>query len=395
MATENETTEIVPEINIRELIKTPTKLKNISSYELLTTYMAEALKTESLFTDFLKTLYAHVPWAIKAIIMAAPSSGVYGLKELFRDELAFLPPEPKYKYGSQTLYYFLKEIERAYQNRAILDPEQRKRIMFKSAEVLDNEDYKSFVLIMNNELNPKIYKNIRKLYKENDLPENIYSYFMFSLLPSELVTVPDNLFSNDTNSARMYIPDSDISYYLIFNNIFFSLSDTYEKSTKEDIPLILSTKLFNKAQSYSAKPYIVMVSDNDIIGILNHSGIVIYKEPTIITEHVFSTKVCQGLKLAFVMQENRVSPSISEDRVIGTIGYKQKTLETITKKIDSFSSMVLPYFGYTTSVLDCKEAETEKQFYVFALSEKASKLDPEKTKELKLASLLGRYFLVG
>ena len=112
-----------------------------------------------------------------------------------------------------------------------------------------------------------------------------------------------------------------------------------------------------------------------------------------ITEHVFSTKLCQGLESALVIDMSQ-TPIRKPPRIIGNISYKAGTLQKCTKQASSFTTTVLPYCGYSASIITCNEKDTNNILHVFALTEQANKLG-KNLKNFKLAELLERYFYIG
>lgn len=381
------------ELSLEELFASPNRWKNVSSYDIVTKYAEAALQNKNTFLNYLQHMFSFNPWVIRVFIMGAPT-GVYSIKELFRDELSFLPPEPKYGYGSQTLVQLLNDIDRAYENQTILNSTYRKRILYKASEVLSNDDYKVFSMVINNEFNPKIYEFIEEFYKENNLPEKISKYFLFSFKTAALSTVNTDLFINNTNSAVMYFPSGELSYYLAFNHTCIKLNDKFEK-TLEDT----NDPLYHKLTSLSKnviEPIIYIIDDTGIIGYINLDGTFLYtsKKVFTITEHVFSTKLCQGLESALVIDMSPQTPTRKQPRIIGNISYKAGTLQKCTKQVSSFTTTVLPYCGYSASIITCNEKDTNNIFHVFALTEQANKLG-KNLKNFKLAELLDRYFYIG
>lgn len=375
-------------ISLQELFNTPNKWKNINNYDIVTTYVDESLKDKNTFLNFLQHMFKFKPYIIKAFIIGA-NSGVYSIKEFFKDELQYLLPEPKYSYGSQTLQQFLNEIDRAYENQTILNSNHKKRLLYKAAEVLNNDDYKVFSLIINNEFNPKIYEYIETFYKENNLPEKISKYFLFSFKTDTLFSVNTDLFINNTNSAIMYFPTGELKYHLVFNNVSIKLNDKFEKSLENTNSVVYKNIL---SWIKTINEPIIFIEDNDtIIGYINNNGIFLYTFNNLITitEHVFSTKICQGLESALVIDTSEKQP-----RVIGNISYKSGTIQKCVKQVSSFTTSILPYCDYSASIITCQEKDTENVFYVFALSEQANKLS-KNLKNFKLASLLGRFFYMG
>ncbi len=374
---------------LHELFIAPKRWKSISAFDIATKYTEEALKSKETFLNFLQHMYAYNPWYIKAIVFGAPNS-VYSIKELFLKEQGFLPPEPKYGYGSQTLFQILKDIENSYDNQTINKAEYRKRLLYKAAETLTQDDYKVFSMVIKNEFPDGIYKYIEELYKERNLPESISNQFMFSLNTDALYSVPDNVFNNNTNSEYVYIPKNELSFYLLYKNTIVKLNSKFEKTIVDiDKNNVLHNKLVKKS-SMIVLPEIVICDNDNIIGIITIKGIFLYVQPYQISEHVFSTKICEGMELAFIIDRASLGTR-GLPKVIGTIGYAVNTLEKCTKQAASFTVSVLPYCGYSASIITCQEKDSENVFHVFALTEQANKL-AKNLKNFKLASLQGRYF---
>lgn len=378
------------DLSLSYIFKYPKKWKNLSSYDIVTKYVETALTDKNIFLNYLQHMHAYAPWAIKAFIMGAPNS-VYCLKHMFRDEIQFLLPEPNYKYGSQNILQFLNDIDKLYANQSVLNPNYRKQLIFKAAEVLSNDDYKVFSLVINNGFNPKIYEYIEEFYNEKNLPESIYKFFLFSLKKNELTTVPDNLFNNDTNSAYMYFPNGELQYYLLFNNVCIKLNANFEKDTKNKDNEQITNK-FKVNISNKEIPVVLIIDDSGVIGSISYKGLSFYKQPVNVSEHAFSIKICKGLKSAFIIDTS--SNTRGGYKIAGLIGYDAGTIKNEAKQISSFSVNVLPYFGYTASIITCQEKDSENTFFVFALSEQANKIG-KNLKTIKLASLIGRYFYVG
>lgn len=374
---------------LHELFTAPKRWKSISAFDIATKYTEEALKSKETFLNFLQHMYVYNPWYIKAIVFGAPNS-VYSIKELFLKEQGFLPTEPKYGYGSQTLFQMLKDIENSYDNQTINKAEYRKRLLYKAAETLTQDDYKVFSMVIKNEFPDSIYKYIEEFYKERNLPESISNQFMFSLNSDALYSVPDNVFNNNTNSEYVYIPKNELSFYLLYKNTIVKLNNKFEKTIVDiDKNNVLHNKLVKKS-SMIALPEIVICDNDNIIGIITNKGIFLYVQPYQISEHVFSTKICEGMELAFIIDRASLGTR-GLPKVIGTIGYVVNTLEKCTKQASSFTVSVLPYCSYSASIITCQEKDSENVFHVFALTEQANKL-AKNLKNFKLASLQERYF---
>ena len=383
------------DIQLVELFKTPQKWRSVSPYDIVTKYADEALKEKKTFLNYLQHMYMYNPWAIEAFVMGAPNS-IYGLKEIFRNEIKFLPPEPKYDYGSQTLIQVLKDIEKCYENKSINNEQYRKRLLYKAAETLSKDDYKIFMLVMNNEFSEQIYTFIEEFYNEQNLPEIIARRFMFSFKTDALYTVPEDVFNNNTNSEYVYITNNDLEYYRLYRSTILKVNDKNEKlyvSLDAANPLHRNLIRHAEVNQHNDIPDIAICDGEHIIGTIRKEGVFLYVMPSEMTEHVFSTKICEGLKHAFIIDKDSIRPH-ARPKVKGTISYSTGTLKRCVKQVDSFSVSILPYCGYSSSIITCKEKNTENNFPVFALTEKANNLS-KNLKNFKLAEMLGRFFYIG
>lgn len=371
-------------ITIEELIHNPRKLKSISKYDLVTTYLTQALDNEdkNVFKNFFHLLYTQEYWAVLAFLMASKCS-IYSIHELFDAELEYLQPEPKFEYGSQSLLRFLLNLDSFYQNRIILNAKHRKQLMYKAAETMSQDDYKVFLLIMDQTFDYRLNDALIDLYNAGMIPEKIRHLFCNGFKTQALERANETMFQNNSNSALVYFPEGELKKYLIYKNVAVRLNNNNEKIIEENVPIPFTYI------EHITDPVVLVLDDSGIVGCASQSRFFIHPSHvdklTTITEHVFATKLCEGLTSAL-----HVGP---DHEILGCISFDNGVLTQETKRTSGFTVSVLPYYGYNGSLVTCKDETTGEPFYIFALSERAEKMPTNKV-NFNVVTLFGHYYMV-
>lgn len=370
---------------LEELFENHKKWNNVATIDIVTMYTEEALKNKETFLKFLQIMYTKYPWVIKAFIMGAPNS-VYSIKELFKDNIKLLSPAPRYKYGSQTINQFIITIESYMKNRYILSDEGQKKILFLASDILSSDDYKIFEMILKNEFNPKIYKYFKELYDEQNLPIDIGNKFLYSISLDGLEQIPNDLFVNDTNTELMYLPKSELKFYLVFNNIIYTLNKN-KKLCIQNVPDNIQNFINTINIKYVSVPIILLFDGESCIAQFNHNTHIFFGEVSQLSERMLAHKLCTGISSMIMIKQKENHYYIS-----GCISYDNNTITKVTKIADSFTITKMPFIGMNYSVISCKSKDGD--FSVLALSDTAEKIG-KNTKNFKLASLCGNYYYMG
>ena len=380
-------------IDFDTLIENPARIRSISKYELATTYLTEAIdkgKFEEYFSLIQKAEYG-----IAQAILAACNCTVFSFAEFYKNELEYLPPEPKFEYGSQSLIQFFYDMLKSYFNKIITLEKYRKQTLFRAVEVLSQDEFKVFKLAITKSFDYRLNDAMIELFNSGYfIGSNLEKYFLIGFKTEALKSVPSDIFKrNTTNTEYMYFPENELGYYLLVGHTFVKLNSKFEKIADQNDPFIAEA---SKNKIVNSNPKIYIVDGTEDIGVIDMTRCAIYREfrkqshINNVTEHAFSIKLCEGLKNVLILSGE---PNPTAD-VLGCISYENGTLKETTKKVSEFSTTVLPYYGYSASVINCKDKDTENQFYIFAKTNDANKIG--KTRQnFKVTELLDQYYLIG
>lgn len=352
----------------------------------MTTYLSQALDDtdKDTFKNFFLTLYKNEYWSIVAMLMGSKCS-TYSVSEFFATEKEFLQPEPQYEYGSMNLLSFLVDIDSYYENRIIQNEKYRKQTIYKASETLSKDDYKVFLMIMKQEFDNRLNNALIELFEAGEIPNDIKKYFLTGYKLRALKTANSGMFQNSSNSADIYIPTGELKTYLVYKNTVVRLNDKGKKIIESQLPVA-----FNKIKQAKMRmngPSIILTDDSGIVGCAtqNRCFLVAEKAPKIVTmtEHVFSMKLCEGLKNALVIGV--------ADEIEGYVSFENNVLSKETKKVAKFSISVIPYYGYSASLISCEDVASNT-YFIFAPTEKANKIGKNRV-NFNVVSLFGHYFL--
>lgn len=355
---------------LEDFITEPRRLRTVSNYDIVTKYADEAVKKD-MIAEYLSLLDKHTNWGIKALVLGS-SRSVYAIRELFKEQLDCLMNEPRYDYGSQTLIQVFTDIDRMYANGTILKPEYRKKYLYKAADTLSKDDYRVFALVMRQGFNSTIMDYINLSCELESVKSKMLSHF------DSFKWNPENLFANNTNSANVYFPEGNLRYYLLYNGITIRIDKDYNKDVSD-----VCYDYFDKDAN------IIFVCDDTgpIFYITRNNGVCtaleLHKRTEVVSEHVFSMKLCSGLQSVLFISDNN-------EKVIGYASFENNVLKHEVKKADSFSVNVLPYCNFSASIITANTQEGP--FYIFSKTEDANKLG-KNTKYFKVIELNGKYFL--
>lgn len=380
-------------IDFDTLIKNPARIRSISKYDLATSYLTEAID-KGMFPEFFSLIQKAEFGLVQAMLIASNCT-VFSIAEFYKNELAYLPPEPKFEYGSQSLIQFFYDMEKSYANKTIALEKYRKQTLFRAVEVLSQDEYKVFKLAITKGFDYRLNDALIELFKSGYFTNTtLEKYFLVGFKTEPLKSVPNDLFKrNTTNTEYMYFPENELGYYLLVGHTFVKLNSKFEKIVDQNDPFIVEA---SKTRIINSDPKIYIVDGIEDIGVIDMTRCAIYREfrkhshINNVTEHAFSIKLCEKIKNVLVISGE---PNPTAD-ILGVISYRNGTLKETVKKVSEFSINVLPYYGYSASVINCKDKDTENQFYIFAKTEDANKIG--KTRQnFKVIELLGQYYLVG
>ena len=368
-------------ITLETLIENPAKVRSISKYDLATTYLSESID-KGLFKEYFALLQKAEFGIVQAMLIASNCT-VFSVAEFYKNELEFLPPAPKFEYGSQSLIQFFYDILRSYENKTIKFEKYRKQTLFKAVEVLSNDEFQIFKLAITRGFDYRLNDALIELYNSGFFEGNrLKEYFLIGYMTSSLHSVPKELFKrNTTNTEFMYFPKHELKYYLLFGSVYVRLNEKMEKIIDQEDSFIKSDKPFGSNATA------IHIVDGDLpIGIINqYRSYIVRGDCLEVTEHAFFIKLCEGLKNALIL---------NGQEIIGAINFENGTLKEIVKKVSEFSVSVIPYYGYSASVINCKDKEDDKSFFIFAKTDDANKIG--KTRQnFKVIELLNQYYLVG
>lgn len=370
-------------ITLETLIENPAKVRSISKYDLATHYLSESIE-KGLFKEYFALLQKAEFGIVQAMLIASNCT-VFSVAEFYKNELEFLPPEPKFEYGSQSLIQFFYDILKSYENKTIKLEKYRKQTLFRAVEVLSNDEFKVFKLAITKGFDYRLNDALIELYNSGFFEGNrLKEYFLIGYMTSSLHSVPAELFKrNTTNTEFMYFPKHELKYYLLLGSVYVRLNDKMEKIVDQDDPFIKTNKTFG-----SNATAINIADGETLIGIINQYHCYIFRlegDCLEVTEHAFSIKLCEGLRNALVL---------NGQEIVGAINFENGTLKETVKKASEFSVSVIPYYGYSASVINCKDKEEDKSFFIFAKTEDANKIG--KTRQnFKVIELLNQYYLIG
>lgn len=372
-------------ITLETLLQNPGKWKSVSKTDIMTTYLSEALDSKETAKLYIAALNRYAPWAITAIALGVPMS-VYALKEFFKNEIGCLASEPRYEYGSQTVFQLFRDLMESYTNKTIMNEKQRKKFIFKAADVLSIDEYRVFSMVIKQELDHRLYDMLAELHADGiRLPDSIINSMLFTIDRKTLHSAPEDCFQNPTISCWGIIPKGKLSYHLCYGHIEIEVTTRLEKKPDAFNP---------KEISWLAKvPYIIIRDESGPLAVMESSGTFLHpsrkNEVMQITEHVFSMKVCQGLESMLIL--DMAKPE--KPRISGVLSFDAGTMIRETKVASSWSTSVIPYYNYTCSLITCIEKDTENTFYVFALTDRAQKMG-KTTKNFKVVTVLGKHHLI-
>lgn len=377
-------------ITIEELIQNPARIRSISKYELATTYLTEAIE-KGLFKEFF-SLVKTAEYGLAQAMLVASNCTVFSVHEFYKNEIEYLPPEPKFEYGSQSLIQFFYDILKSYTNKTITLEKYRKQTMFRAAEVLSQDEFKVFKLAITKGFDYRLNDSLIELFNFGFFKNSpLEKYFLVGFKTQPLSSVPSDIFKrNTTNTEFMYFPENEIGYYLLLGHTFVKLNTKLEKIVDQNDPFIREAA---KNKIVNSNPKIYIIDGIEDIGVIDMNRCVVYNEfrktahINEVTEHVFSIKLCEGLKNALIISG---SPNPTAD-ILGIID--NRTLKETVKKVSEFSISVIPYYGYSASLINCKDKD-DNSFFIFARTDDANKIG--KTRQnFKVMELLGQYYLIG
>ena len=379
-------------ITIEELIQNPARIRSISKYELATTYLTEAIE-KNLFKEFF-SLVQKAEYGLAQAMLVASNCTIFSVYEFYKNEIEYLPPEPKFEYGSQSLIQFFYDILKSYSNKTITLEKYRKQTMFRAAEVLSKDEFKVFKLAITKSFDYRLNDSLIELYNSGFFKNSpLKKYFLIGFKLEPLKSVPNDIFKrNTTNTEYMYFPEHELGYYLLLGHVFVKLNSKGEKIVDQDDPFIQES---SKRKIVNTNPKIYIVDGLDDIGVIDMTRCVIYKEfrnhshINEVTEHVFSIKLCEGFKNALIINGD---PNPTAD-ILGVLNFENGSLKETVEKVSEFSISVIPYYGYSASLINCKDKEGNS-FFIFAKTDDANKIG--KTRQnFKVIELLGQYYLIG
>ena len=364
---------------INELAVTPRLFKSISNIELLTTYMEEALKDDTSFLIYVQLLFKYYPWIIDVLKMS-DSQSVCPFSEIMKSVAKSMPDSVKYQYGSQNMEHFLSTIESYWTSGVLNTDEGKMKLINLATDILSSDDYEIFKFMVIGKANPEINIKFEVLYKNNNLPKDIYKYYLFSYDFDKIFKNPDDLFDNEIGTEEISIIDEPINILLSINNTLFKYDKT--KHTRE---MITDTNIINRFKCESLEPIFIIVSGLKAVCYYKDERFVSCVKGIQYTEIPFGISVMNNInEKSFAVIKN-----INGHFIVSHIITKDE-LKTDTYKANSFNIISLPIGSGKMSLIDI--ATDDGQFNVFALKETTDKIG-KNTKNFKYIEIHNNKYL--